>query len=94
MAGSISEKIQVEINGVKQGMFIKSKNFANPVLLFLHGGPAMPEYTFARKYPTGLENYFTVCYWEQRGAGLSYSDDIPQDTLTAEQLINDTLEVT
>ena len=94
LAGSISEKIHININGVEQGMFIKSKNKANPVLLFLHGGPAMPEYALAQKYPTGLEDYFTVCYWEQRGAGLSYSTDIPPETLTVEQLISDTLEVT
>lgn len=93
-AGSISEKIYVNINGVEQGMFIKSSNKASPVLLFLHGGPGMPEYFLTRSYPTGLEDYFTVCYWEQRGAGLSYSSDIPPETLTAEQLIADTLEVT
>ncbi|MEN6463119.1 MAG: alpha/beta hydrolase [Syntrophomonas sp.] len=94
LAGSISEKIHVSINGVEQGMFIKSKNKANPVLLFIHGGPGMPEYFLTQSYPTGLEDYFTVCYWEQRGAGLSYSSDIPSETLTEEQLISDTLEVT
>lgn len=94
LAGSISEKIYVSINGVEQGMFIKSKNEANPVLLFIHGGPGMPEYFLTQSYPTGLEDYFTVCYWEQRGAGLSYSPDIPSETLTAEQLISDTLKVT
>ncbi|HWP97315.1 MAG TPA: alpha/beta hydrolase [Syntrophomonadaceae bacterium] len=94
LAGSISEKIHVSINGVEQGMFIKSKNEANPVLLFIHGGPGMPEYFLAQSYPIGLEDYFTVCYWEQRGAGLSYSSDIPSETLTEEQLISDTREVT
>ncbi len=94
LAGSISEKIHVNINGVEQGMFIKSKNKANPVLLFIHGGPGMPEYFLTQSYPTGLEDCFTVCYWEQRGAGLSYSSDIPSETLTEEQLISDTLEVT
>ncbi len=94
MASSISEKIHVNINGVEQGMFIKSKNKANPVLLFIHGGPGMPEYFLTQSYPTGLEEYFTVCYWEQRGAGLSFSSDIPSETLTEEQLISDTLEIT
>lgn len=93
-AGSISEKIHININGVEQGMFIKSRHKANPVLLFIHGGPGMPEYFLTRIYPTGLEEYFTVCYWEQRGAGLSFSSDIPPDTLTGEQLISDTLETT
>lgn len=94
LASSISEKIHISINGVEQGMFIESMNQANPVLLFIHGGPGMPEYFLTRSYPTGLEGYFTVCYWEQRGAGLSFSSDIPSETLTGEQLISDTLEVT
>ena len=93
-AGSISEKIFVDINGIKQGMFMKSKDSTNPVLLFLHGGPGMPEYWLTQRYPTGLENYFTVVWWEQRGAGLSYSADIPPETMTAEQFVNDTIAVT
>jgi pimeloyl-ACP methyl ester carboxylesterase len=94
LADSISEKIQVKINGMEQGMFIKSKNSNNPVLLFVHGGPGMPEYWLTQRFPTGLEGHFTVVWWEQRGAGLSYSPDIPAETMTAEQFISDTLEVT
>jgi len=94
LAGSISEKVWVNINGLEQGMFIKSKDINNPVLLFLHGGPGMPEYFLTERYPTGLEEYFTVCWWEQRGSGLSYSGDIPPETMTVEQLVSDTLEVT
>jgi pimeloyl-ACP methyl ester carboxylesterase len=92
LPGSISEKIFVDINGVKQGMFIKSKNINNPVLLYLHGG--MPDYFLTEKYPTGLEDYFTVVWWEQRGSGMSYSANIPPETLTLEQMICDTIEVT
>ena len=94
LRGSLSEKIYVNINGVQQGMFITSKDNNYPVLLFLHGGPGVPEYWLTQRYPTGLENYFTVCWWEQRGAGLSYSPDMRPETLTYEQLISDTLEVT
>ena len=92
LAGSISEKIHVNINGVEQGMFIKSKDATNPVLLYLHGG--MPDYFLTQRYPTGLEDYFTVVWWEQRGSGISYSADIPPETMTLEQMISDTLEVT
>ncbi len=91
LAGSISEKIFVNINGVQQGMIIKSKDAANPVLLYVHGG--MPDYFLTQKYPTGLEDYFTVVWWEQRGSGLSYSPGVPTETITSEQLISDTLEV-
>jgi pimeloyl-ACP methyl ester carboxylesterase len=90
--GSVSEKIHVDINGVRQGMFVKSKDVRNPVLLYLHGG--MPDYFLTERYPTGLEDYFTVVWWEQRGSGLSYSADIPPETMTVEQVVSDTLEVT
>lgn len=92
--GSISEKIHVDINGVQQGMFIMGKDVGNPILLFLHGGTAMPEYFMTQNYPTGLEQYFTVCWWDRRGAGLSFSAHIAPETLTIEQSISDTLEVT
>ena len=94
LPGSISEKIRININGVQQGMFIKSKDVNNPVFLFVHGGPGMPEYWLTQRYPTGLEDYFTVVWWEQRGAGLSYSPNIPPETMTAEQFVSDTIEVT
>jgi len=94
LVGSLSEKIYVEINGEKQGMFIKSKDLKNPVLLFVHGGPGMPEYWLTQRYPTGLENYFTVVWWEQRGAGLSYHPGISAETMTDEQFVADTQAVT
>ncbi|MFO7656740.1 MAG: hypothetical protein R6W78_06700 [Bacteroidales bacterium] len=90
--GSISEKIFVQIGGVKQGMFIQSKDSSNPVLLYLHGG--IPDYFLTKKYPTGLEDYFTVVWWDQRWAGLSYKAKISQGSMTLEQMISDTKEVT
>ena len=41
-----------------------------------------------------LKNYFTVVWWEQRGSGLSYNADIPPETMTLEQMISDTKELT
>ena len=90
--GSISEKTFINIGGIRQGMIIKSKNDKNPVLLYLHGG--VPDYYLTKKYPTGLEEMFTVVYWEQRGAGLSYRNEIPAETMTLDQMITDTKEVT
>lgn len=92
LEGSISEKIFVMIGGVKQGMFIKSKNHGNPVLLYLHGG--LPDYFLSKNHPTKLEDYFTVVWWEQRGSGLSYSASIPADSMLLDQFISDTKELT
>jgi pimeloyl-ACP methyl ester carboxylesterase len=89
---SISEKVWIEVNGTAQGMFIKGKDVGNPVILYLHGG--MPDYFLAQKHPTGLEEHFTVAWWEQRGSGLSYNRKILRETMTTEQFIADTLEVT
>jgi pimeloyl-ACP methyl ester carboxylesterase len=92
LSGSISEKIRLDINGVSQGMFIKSTDMTHPVLLYLHGG--LPDYFLDHLYPSGLDEQFTVVWWEQRGAGLSYSPDLPPATLTVEQFIADTVAVT
>lgn len=94
LAGSISEKTFVQINGIRQGMFIRGKNKNNPVILFLHGGPGMPEYFLAEKSLSGLEDHFTICYWEQRGSGLSYQPGMSQKAVTLEQSISDTVGVT
>jgi pimeloyl-ACP methyl ester carboxylesterase len=90
--GSLSEKVFVDINGVKQGMFIQSRNPANPVLLYLHGG--MPDYFLSEEYPTGLEDVLTVVWWEQRGSGISYSPNIPRESLNVDQMIADTTVLT
>lgn len=94
LPGSISEKIFVPIGGVQQGMFIRTKNTDNPVLLFVHGGPGFPNYFLAEKFNPGLEDFFTVCYWEQRGGGLSYSPGVTPESMTLNQLTNDAIEVT
>ena len=94
MVGSLSEKSYVTINGVEQGMFIRSQDTTKPVLLVLHGGPGMPTYFLTERYPVDLEQLFTVVWWEQRGTGLSYRPDLPPETMTVEQMIADTHAVT
>ncbi len=94
VAGSLSEKVFIDVHGARQGMFIVGADASNPVLLFLHGGPGMPEFFLSERYPTGLEEDFTVVWWDQRGAGLSYRSDIAPETMTVEQIVADTIEVT
>ena len=91
---SISEKKFIDIGGVKQGMFIRSRNINNPILLYVHGGPAFPNYFLIDKFKPGLEDYFTVCYWEQRGGGLSYTSGVTLESMNFNQLASDAIEVT
>lgn len=94
LEGSISEKIFVPIGGVQQGMFIRSKDTGNPVLLFVHGGPGFPNYFLFEKFNPSLEDFFTVCYWEQRGSGLSYTPGVTIESMTLQQLASDAIGVT
>jgi len=91
--GSLSERVFVEIGGIRQGMIIQSADPSNPVLLFLHGGPGMVEFFMEEDYPTGLAQHFTMVWWEQRGAGMSFASDIPPETMTLDRMIADTIEV-
>ena len=92
---SIAEKCYVEINGVKNGMFIRGKNLDNPVLLLVSSGPGTPDYFLNEAYPEmNLEDYYTVCYWEYRGSCLSYDSSLDPKSITTEQLVSDTLSIT
>jgi pimeloyl-ACP methyl ester carboxylesterase len=96
IANSLAEKSFIEIGGIRQGFFIRSENPDNPVLLFLHGGPGSPELPLIITYETSerLEKYFTVCHWDQRGAGMSYNGALDVATMTVEQMVEDTRQMT
>jgi len=97
LAEGISEKVYCDINGEKQGMFLRGEDKNKPVLLFLHGGPGSPELAMGsgqEDKSARLEQEFVVCYWDQRGAGMSYNSDLDVSTMTPEQLVEDTKAVT
>lgn len=77
--GSISEKGKTLVRGAELGYFIKGRDEKNPVLLYLHGG--MPDYFLTERYPTALDEIFTVAWLDLRGAGRSF--DPRRDTGTA-----------
>lgn len=94
LADSVSEVVYTEIGGIQQGMILKGRNTAkNPVLLFLHGGPGSPEFMMASPSKLRLEEVFTVCWWDQRGSGLSFDTSIDPETMTLERFVEDTVEV-
>lgn len=92
LENSISEKGRFEVNGVELHYFIKGKSKFNPVLLYLHGG--MPDYFLTEKYPSRLDEFFTVVWLDQRGAGLSYKARYPDKVPVIDVLISDIKEVT
>ena len=90
----ISMLQQLLINDSEQTIMINGDDKSNPLLLFLHGGPGTPQIGYARKYQSELEKHFTVVNWDQRGAGLSYSNEIPGSSMTLDQLTADTIHLT
>ena len=93
-ANSIAMHENIDVNGVSQRITIRGRDLGNPVLLRVHGGPgsASPP-VISRINKFDLEDLFTVCYWEQRGAGIAYTTDIPDSTSTLTQIVDDGLEV-
>jgi len=92
--GSIAELTEVEIGGHDQSIMIRGQDVASPVLLFLEGGPGGTGLGRIRNSGEDLEKDFVVATWDQRGAGKSYDSLEPASTLTLEQMVDDTLEVT
>ncbi|MDQ3625076.1 MAG: alpha/beta hydrolase [Verrucomicrobiota bacterium] len=88
---SISQTERVTLGALAQTIRIRGDNREkNPVLLFLHGGPGLPEMPVAHRYAE-LERIFTVVQWDQRGAGKSFRFHTP--SVRAEQFVSDTLEL-
>lgn len=91
---SIAELKAIAIGGVQQWISIRGEDKRMPVLLFLHGGPGTSQMALIGDYQVELEKHFTVVNWDQRGAGLSYNKQVTKETMTIEQLLNDTIELT
>lgn len=91
---SVSEKIYVSVDETEIGLLITGKNSSNPILLFLGGGPGIPEYLLEYLSPSNLADEFVVCYLEYRGTSISYHSNMDADSLTAERYLSDVAAVT
>ena len=94
VAGSIASLERIMLGGVQQSIVIRGRSPANPLLLYLHGGPGTSELGMLRIYNLPvLEQRFTVVVWDQRGAAKSYAAREPASGMTIEQLVSDTHEL-
>ncbi|HXC54439.1 MAG TPA: alpha/beta hydrolase [Rhizomicrobium sp.] len=88
-SGRIAESARLPLGGIDQWVMIRGRDVANPVLITLHGGPGMPETALLRHFNGALEEVFTVVYWEQRGAGKSFSKAIAPQSMTVDRFMAD-----
>ena len=93
LPASISTIEKVNLGDLDQYLIIRGADTTRPVMLFLHGGPGSPEIAIMKKMNPALENDFLMVYWEQRGAGKSFSNDILPESMNLEQMISDTREL-
>jgi pimeloyl-ACP methyl ester carboxylesterase len=89
VAGSIAETGYRRLGGVDQWVMIRGLRAENPPLVMLHGGPGLSETALFRRFNALLEQHFTVVYWDQRGAGNSFSRSIPPWTMTVDRFLGD-----
>src|SRR5512138_1344485 len=86
----------VRIGGIDQFVSIRGDDRRNPVLLFIHGGPGFPTAPMAWFGTHGLEEYFTVVHWDQRGTGKTHLINDPETvapTMKPERFVDDIEEI-
>ena len=94
LPGSVAELSAVAVNGHDLSLVIRGQSAANPVLLYLAGGPGGSDVGGMRAYLQALERDFVVVTWDQRGTGTSYAQLEPTSTLTFAGAVDDTVAVT
>ena len=95
-AAAIDEESFVTIGGIPQWITIKGENRDNPVLLLLHGGPAVTFTPNADQMFEGWDKDFTLVEWDQRGAGRTFTKNGGEaiaPTMTLARMVDDGLEV-
>jgi pimeloyl-ACP methyl ester carboxylesterase len=82
---------QVELNGARQWVLIRTEHTTNPVVLFLHGGPGTSELGLNRINTRMIEKHCTVVNWDQRGAGKSFAAGKDRARMTRAQFVDDVI---
>lgn len=92
--GSLAELTRVRLGGVDQGILLRGASEDLPVLLYLHGGPGGTDMGVMRVFGGALEREFVVVSWDQRGSIKSVGGLDDPATMTPEQVLADTIELT
>ena len=91
----VSQDGFVPIGGIEQWVTVRGANCANPVVLFLHGGPGNPLSPYSEAIYKDWEKHFTIVQWDQRGSGRTFgrNPQTAKGTLTIDLMTRDGVEV-
>ena len=90
----VREEGFVSLGGIEQWVTVKGADCANPVILFLHGGPGNPLSPYADALYGAWEKDFTLVQWDQRGAGRTFGRSPPgESALSVERMAADGVEL-
>ncbi|MFP3599511.1 alpha/beta hydrolase [Chryseobacterium sp. SIMBA_029] len=92
----IQASYSVTIGNIKQQVYIRGQNKENPIILFVHGGPASPISPVMWMFQRPIEEYFTVVNYDQRAAGKTYAinDTINiGETIHIDQYVKDVIQL-
>lgn len=56
----------------RQAVQVRGQDRTKPLILWIHGGPGLPNPALTYSYQEALEDDFIICYWTQAGSGRSY----------------------
>ena len=94
--GRVAEQdVFVAVGGIEQWVTVRGTDCANPVILFIHGGPGNPMSPFADAVYGSWEDEFTLVQWDQRGAGRTWGRNpaVAEADLTIGQMAADGVEL-
>ena len=92
----VQETYAQRIGGIEQWIQVRGKDRANPMILFIHGGPSSPAMPSAWQWQRPVEEFFTVAHYDQRGAGKTHranDPDVVAADMTIERFVSDAIEV-
>lgn len=93
MFGGVDESLYLPLNGQEQYILMTGRDTANPVILYLHGGPSSPDAYVTYAFADRLTDDYTFVCWDQRGCGRTYFRNKAKDpdnaTASFEQALDD-----
>lgn len=90
--GGFAELVEVDLGGHRQWIQVRGTDRANPVLLYLSGGPGQSDLAYSRVLLEPLLDDVTIVGWDQRGTGKSYPD-LDEASLTLAGAVDDVVEL-